>query len=165
MAVDGSAAMRSNKYRKFFPEHGYVLSIMLVRPKTQYVQGLHKLWSRGTKYDYFQPELQNLGQQAIYNRELKIDHATPAGVFGFQDRYDEYRRVENRVAGDFAGTLDFWHMARKFATDPALNSSFVTSNPTDRIYQVPAADQLLVMSKHHITARRLVSRIANPSLL
>ena len=70
----GIGAMRSNRYRRFFPEHGFVMSLMYVRPRTIYNQGLHKMWTRETKEDYFQKELQHIGMQAIYNREVYAAH-------------------------------------------------------------------------------------------
>ena len=83
----------------------------------------------------------------------------PDGVFGYQDRYDEYRRMESQVAGEFRTTaLDYWHMARKFATEPVLNNSFVVSNPTKRIFAVQTEDVLWCMVNHSIQARRLVAR-------
>lgn len=160
----GITAMRSNRYRFKIPEHGYIISLLVLRPRTNYIQGLSKLWSRDTKEDYYQPELENLGQQPILNKELYAAHATPNGVFGYQDAYDSYRFIEGRVAGEFRDTLDYWHMARKFASSPALNADFVKSNPTDRIYAVPAADQLYVMAKHKIMARRRVIQRAKPKL-
>lgn len=162
----GIAALRSNRYRKFIPEHGFILSLMVVRPRTQYVQGLNRMWSRSTKEDYFQPELQNLGQQEVYYRELYAAHSTPAGIFGYQDRYDEYRRCESRVAGEFrsTSTLADWHMARIFTSDPALNSSFVTANPTNRIYASTGDDQLYIMAQHNLMMKRRIARYAKPML-
>lgn len=160
----GITAMRSNRYRYPVAEHGYILSLLIVRPRTNYIQGLNKLWSRDTKEEYYQPELAYLGQQPIKNKELYAAHATPDGTFGYQDAYDTYRYIESRVSGEFRDTLDYWHMARKFATAPALNADFVKSNPTNRIYAVPAADQLYVMAKHRISAKRRVIKVAKPQL-
>lgn len=156
----GIGALRSNRYRRFFEEHGYVFTFMSVKPKTIYSQGLPRHWSRATKEDFWQRELQHIGQQAIKNKEIYAAHATPEGEFGFQDRYDEYRRVESTIAGEFRSTLDFWHMARIFTSSPALNASFVASNPTPRIYASTSTDQLYVMANHSIQARRLVSQVA-----
>lgn len=154
----GIAAVRSRRYRRFFEEHGYVVSLMSVRPRTMYVQGLHRTWNRRTKEDFWQKELQHIGQQEIVNKELYVPHATPEGVFGYQDRYDEYRRVESGVCGEFRTTdLDYWHMARIFASDPTLNSTFVTSNPTKRINAVETNDVLWIMANHSIQARRMVA--------
>lgn len=154
----GIGALRSNRYRRFFEEHGYVLSLLSVLPKTIYVQGVHRTWNRRTKEDFWQRELQHIGQQEVLNKELYAAHATPDGVFGYQDRYDEYRRQESSVAGEFRTTaLDFWHMARIFSSDPTLNASFVTSNPTKRVNAVQTNDVLWIMSRHSIQARRQVA--------
>lgn len=154
----GIAALRSNRYRRFFEEHGYVLTFLSVKPKTMYVQGLPRTWNRRTKEDFFQKELQHIGQQEILNKELYAAHTTPEGVFGYQDRYDEYRRTESTIAGEFRdSTLDYWHMARIFSSNPTLNGDFVKSVPTKRVYAVPSQDVLWVMANHSVQARRIVA--------
>lgn len=152
----GIAAMRSNRYRRFFNEHGWVISLMSVRPRSMYGSGLHRSFSRTTKEDYYQRELEHIGQQEILNKELRWAHATPNGVFGYGDRYSEYRHQPSRVAGEFRSTLNFWHLARLFSSDPALNSTFVTCTPGKRIHAEQTADQLWVMVNHSIQARRAV---------
>lgn len=155
----GIGALRSNRYRRFFEEHGVVISLMSVRPRTMYVQGLHRFWNKRTRTDYFQEELAHIGQQEIQNQEIYCDQVDKVGVFGYQDRYDEYRRQESGVSGEFRTTeLDFWHMARKFAAAPTLNASFVTSNPTKRINAVQTNDVLWCMANHRLIARRQVPK-------
>lgn len=155
----GISALRSNRYRRFFEEHGYVFSFLSIKPKTMYVQGLARHWNRRNKEDYWQKELEHIGQQEVLNKEVYAAHATPDGVFGYQDRYDEYRRTESTVAGEFrTTTLDFWHMARTFATTPALNADFVKSVPTERVFASSVTDVVYVMAKHSIQARRLVTK-------
>jgi len=155
----GIGAVRSNRYRRFFEEHGYIFSFISVKPKTMYAQGLHRTWNRRIKEDFFQRELQHIGQQEILNKEVYAAHATPNGTFGFQDRYDEYRRAESSIAGDFRSTLNYWHYARIFASDPALNATFVKSEPTKRVNAVQSADVLWVMANHSIQARRIVAGV------
>ena len=157
----GIGAMRSNRYRKFFEEHGYVYSFLSVKPKTMYAQGLSRTWNRRTKEDFWQRELQHIGQQEILNKELYAAHASPTGTFGYQDRYDEYRRAESTIGGDFRSTLDYWHYARIFASDPTLNGDFVKSVPTKRVNAVTSSDVLWVMANHSIQARRLVASGGN----
>lgn len=157
----GLAAMRSNRYRKFFEEHGYIHSFLSVKPKTMYSQGIFRTWNRRTKEDYYQKELEHIGQQEVYNKEVYAPHTTPDGIFGYQDRYDEYRRTESTVSGEFRTVLNFWHMAREFSSDPALNATFVKSVPTERTFAVPANDVLWIMANHNIQARRLLSPIGN----
>lgn len=154
----GIGAIRSNRYRRFFEEHGYVISLLSVRPRTMYVQGLPRTWNRRTKEDFWQRELQHIGQQEVLNKELYAAHASPTGTFGYQDRYDEYRRIESCVSGEFRTTeLDYWHMARIFASEPSLNASFVKANPTKRINAVQTNDVLWIMANHSIQARRQVA--------
>lgn len=157
MRGHGISSMRSNRYRRFFEEHGYVFTLLSIRPKSIYGNGLPRTWSRRTKEDFWQKELQHIGQQEVLNKEVYFNHSTPEGAFGFQDRYDEYRRVESSISGEFRTTLDFWHMARIFGSNPALNADFVKCIPTERTFAVPAEDVFYVMAKHSIQARRLVA--------
>jgi len=154
----GIGMLRSNRYRKFFEEHGYIFSFISVKPRTMYVQGLARTWNRRTKEDFWQKELEHIGQQEILNKELYEPHASPSGVWGYQDRYDEYRRQESMVSGEFRTILDDWHMARIFASDPTLNASFVESNPTKRIYAEQTQHSLWIMANHRVQARRQLSR-------
>lgn len=159
MKGHGIAAMRSNRYRRFFEEHGVVISLMSVLPKTMYVQGIARHWNRRTKEEFWQREFQHIGQQAVKNKEVYGASASPDATFGYQDRYDEYRRTENTIAGEFrTSALDYWHMGRVFASEPALNASFVTSTPSKRNFASQSTDTLYVMAKHNIQARRLVAQ-------
>jgi len=160
MRGHGISAVRTNRYRRFFEEHGYIITIMSVRPRTIYAQGLFRHWNKRTKEDFWQRELEHIGQQEVLNKELYAASPQPEGVFGFQDRYDEYRRTESTIAGEFRSTLlDHWHMARIFSNAPALNADFVKAVPTKRTFAVPSQDVLYVMANHSIQARRLVSQI------
>lgn len=162
MAGHGIAAMRSNRYRRFFEEHGIVMTLMSVIPKTIYAQGLHRKFSRTVKEDYFQRELQFLGEQEVYNREVYAPHTTPGGIFGYQARYDEYRSHPSGIAGEFRSVLDHWHYSRVFASDPALNQSFVDAVPTKRVNAAQLNDVLYVMANHSIQARRMLTQRAVP---
>lgn len=158
MRGHGIGALRSNRYRRFFEEHGYIVSLMSVRPKTMYAQSLARHWNRRVKEDYWQKELQHIGQQEVLNKEVYAPHSNPNGTFGYQDRYDEYRRAESTIAGEFRTTeLDYWHMARTFSSDPALNASFVNCVPTERTFAAPNQDVLYIMANHSIQARRMVA--------
>lgn len=159
MKGHGISAMRSNRYRRFFEEHGVVVSLLSALPKTMYVQGIARHWNRRTKEEFWQREFQHIGQQAVKNKEVYAAAASPDATFGYQDRYDEYRRTENTIAGEFRTTaLDYWHMGRIFASEPALNASFVTSTPSKRNFASQSTDTLYVMAKHNIQARRLVAQ-------
>ena len=157
----GISAMRSNRFRRFFEEHGYIHTLMTVKPKTVYYQGLPRHYSRQTKEDFWQKELQHIGQQEVLNKEIYAaagSGGTSEDVFGYQDRYDEYRRQESRVSGEFQSVLNFWHFARSFASAPALNASFVSCVPTEEPFAVPTQDTLYCMVRHSIKARRLVAK-------
>lgn len=163
MAGHGIAGAKAYRWRKFFEEHGFVICIMSIRPKTMYVDGIPRYWSRETKDDYFQRELEAIGQQEVRFKELQFGHATPDGVFGWSDRYEEYRRIENTIAGEMRDTLDYWHMARSFSGDLGpVNDAFVRCFPTDRVFagSEDLIDQYYVMVHHSIQARRNVSRVA-----
>lgn len=162
----GIGAMRTNRYRRFFEEHGYVLTVMMVRPISVYMQGLSRMWNRRVKEDYYQRELQHIGQQEVLTKELYAGNAEgPTGndvVFGFQNRYDEYRWHESYVSGEFRNILNSWHMARDFANAPVLNADFINAVPTTRIFAAQQNDTLYCMANHSIQARRLMSKYGNP---
>lgn len=158
LAGHGIGALRSNRYRRFFSEHGYIHTFMMVTPKTMYGQAVPRTFFRQTKEDYWQKELQHIGQQEVFNKEVMFDHSQPDAVFGYQDRYDEYRRSESGVSGEFRDTLDHWHMARLFAGDVALNQSFVEADPTKRIHAEQTGHALWCMVNHSVQARRMVAQ-------
>ncbi|AXL15639.1 major capsid protein [Microviridae sp.] len=157
MGGHGIGAIRSNTYRRFFKEHGFVISLMAVKPKAIYQNGLPRKFTRTIKEDFWQREYQHVGQQPIYNNEVFIDSSDRLGTFGYQDRYSEYRSSPSHVSGEFRTTLQYWHMARDFASEPALNSSFVSCVPSNRIFADQTSDQLYVMSSHNLKAKRLVT--------
>nr|CAI9750482.1 major head protein [Cressdnaviricota sp.] len=161
----GISAARGRRIRRFIPEHGYIMSLMCVRPIPVYAQGLERLWIKRTKEDFWQRELEHVGQQEVYNCEVYADGTSrDASIFGYQNRYDEYRRGVNVVTGEFRTNQDSWTMARIFDNRPALNADFVECNPTDRIFQVGKqnSDQLYCMVKNNVIAKRLVSKNGNP---
>jgi len=162
----GISSMRSNRFRRFFEEHGYVITLMSIRPKTIYATGMFRTWNRRTKEDFWQKELEHIGQQEVLVKEVyAAADGTPLGpddTFGYQDRYDEYRRQESSIGGEFRTTdLNFWHMARIFSSDVALNDTFVECVPTERTFAVPSKDVFYIMAKHNIQARRLVCQKGN----
>lgn len=157
----GIAAMRSNKYRRTIEEHGYVISLLSVRPKTVYTKALDRTWLKRTREEFFQKELQHIGQQEIWEAEVFFGtEANRYNTFGYQDRYSEHRHQFSKVCGDFRDTLNYWHMGREFATPPTLNSSFVECDATKRIHNEQSQHALWVMCQHKIGARRLVDRSA-----
>jgi hypothetical protein len=159
----GITAMRSNKYRRFFEEHGLIMSMCTVLPKPIYANGLHRSWSRSVKEDYFQKELQHIGEQEILNKEVYSEHSSPDGTFGYQARYDEYRSMPSSIAGEFHSTLNDWHYGRIFSSDPSLNSTFVKCTASDRSYVSTATDPLRIMAAHSIQARIPMSVMGRPT--
>lgn len=157
----GISAMRSNRYRRFIEEHGYIMSLMLVRPKSIYMQGIPRTFLRRVKEDFWQKELEHIGQQEVYTQELYAG-AEKDKVFGYQNRYDDYRQHWSSVSGEFRSVLDYWHMARNFANEPVLNADFISAAPTERIFAAQQNDQLYCMANHSIQARRLMSKRGNP---
>lgn len=158
MKGHGISIVGSNRYKYRVREHGWVLVFLIMRPKTQYFEGLHRSWTRPTRYDYLLPEFVHIGDQAVLNKEVYAAHTTPEGVFGYTPIFEEYRTVPSRVAGDFRSTLNYWHMARDFSSDPALDSTFVTCNPTNRIFPSTSTPQVYVDVSHTIHARRLLPK-------
>lgn len=129
----GVSGGRTRRWRRFFEEHCIVMTLATIRPIALYTQSLPRAWSRVIKEDYWQKELEHIGEQEVANKELYAYGSSPDGVFGYMDRYDEYRSVQNTVCGDFRDKLDFWHLGRVFASQPVLNSDFVSCNPSKRI--------------------------------
>ena len=158
MRGHGISVVGSNRYRYKVKEHGYLHVFMIMRPKTQYQQGLARMWTRESRFDYLLPEFTAIGDQAVLNKELYVQAAAPDDVFGYTPIYEEYRTIPSRVAGDFRDTLDYWHMGRKFSSEPALNGDFVECTPTTRIYPATSAPQVYVNCKHTIHARRLLPK-------
>jgi hypothetical protein len=165
----GIGAMRSNRFRRFIEEHGFIISLMSAIPKSIYMQATPRLWSRETKEDYWQKELEHVGQQEVYVDELYPAYNEDGSrkVFGYQNRYDEYREIQSTVCGQFRNTEKYWHLARDFANEPVLNASFIKANPSARIFADPGtasrqAQQMYIMANHSIQARRLLSRNGNP---
>jgi hypothetical protein len=123
-------------------EHGYIIGLMCVRADLTYQQGLDRHWSRSTRYDFYFPVFAALGEQTILNKEIYLDgSANDSAVFGYQERWAEYRYKPSKITGLFnstaAGTLDGWHLAQKFNALPTLNTTFIQDTPPmDRILAV-----------------------------
>lgn len=159
MSGHGISAIRSRRWIRFFEEHGIVLTLASVRPRSMYMDGIHRQWTRAIKEDFWQKELELIGQQEVFNREVYAAHTTPEGVFGYQDRYSEYRHHPSYVTGEFRSTQLDWHLARTFGAPPALNASFVQCQPSKRIHAAQGPEHVLWgMFSHSIQARRLVGR-------
>lgn len=160
----GIAGLRSNRYRKFFEEHGFIVSVAHVLPQTMYPQGLFRHWNKRTKEEFYQMELAHIGQQSVLNKEVYLAHSDPDGTFGYQDRYDEYRRAESQVHGEFRTTLNDWHFARLFASNPVLNENFVKANPAVRPFQSQSTNVLYCAARHQIIGKRIVPKVGSSFL-
>lgn len=126
--------MGKHGFSQSFTEHGVILGLCSVRADLNYQQGMRKMWSRRTRYDFYFPVFAHLGEQAILNREIYATGDTVDGhVFGYQERWAEYRYKPSLITGLFrstsAGTLDAWHLAQRFTSLPTLNSTFIQDTP------------------------------------
>lgn len=161
------AAARSNRYRVKFAEHGYVISLFSVRPKAMYANGIERTLLRRDREDFYQPQLAHIGQQQVLTQEVFATSTNASDVFGWNDRYYDYREVRSAVTGQFRTLLDYWHLSRKFPSAPALNQAFVEVNPADtkRIFNEQDNDSLWVQCNHKLQALRPIPRNATPRLL
>jgi hypothetical protein len=135
----GTGVVANHSWAKSFTEHGIILGIVRARGDITYFKGLERMWSRSTRYDFYIPALANLGEQAIYDRELWVaNNSTDDTVFGYQERWSEYRQKFSRVAGvlnpDASSAISQWHLAEDFAGRPDLNQVFVEDQtPMSRV--------------------------------
>lgn len=134
LAAFSTALGTRNGFTKSFTEHGHIIGLMSVSAKLSYQQGLNKMWIRNTRYDFYWPVFAHLGEQAISGAEIyylgdKAGANTDAGVWGYQERYAEYRYKPSQISGLFRSTvaapLDQWHYAQNYASRPALNSTYL----------------------------------------
>lgn len=160
-------------FSKSFVEHGYVIGLACARADLTYQQGLNRMWSRSTRYDFFWPKLQQLGEQSVLNKEIYLGGAalaTDTAVFGYQERYAEYRYKPSEIHGEFRSTyttpLDFWHLAEEFGSLPVLNSSFIVqSTPIERALAVTTGPDILFDGWFQFTAARPMMTYSVPATL
>lgn len=168
MAGHGVAGGVSREYDRYFEEHGLVITIMSVLPRTAYQQGTPRLFRKFDRFDYFWPTFAHLGEQEIYNSELYTTYDRNVGgnddVFGYTPRYSEYKYAPSSVHGDFRGNLSYWHAGRIFDERPNLNGDFVTADPTSRIFAVedPDVQKLYVEVYHDLKAVRPMPKFGTP---
>lgn len=157
LAGHGIAALSTRKYRRFFEESGIVLSLLSVRPRTLYMQQLHRMWLRRNFDDYWQKEFEGLGPQEIFTKELYGLHPNMVDILGYNGRHDEYRHMLSYVSGSFRTDESDWHYGRDFSTAPALNADFIDCVPTDRVYADTATPELYTQVAHNLKALRGVA--------
>ena len=174
LAAMGTYLAPGHGFTQSFVEHGYVIGLVSVRADLTYQQGLRRHWSRSTRYDYYFPAFAMLGEQAILNKEIYVTGgATDSQVFGYQERWAEYRYNPSEITGLFrstaAGTIDPWHYAQKFTSLPTLNSTFIQDTPPlSRNLAVGAAangQQLLLDAFFNINAARPLPMYSVPGLI
>lgn len=158
------------KSRTFsFVEHGYFMTIVAAMPRTIYAQGLPRMYSRDSRYDYYWPVFAHLGEQEVRNKEIYAQGTeADEGIFGYQDRGSEYRHIPSSVAGLFrpGGSLEFWTLMRKFDSLPQLNGDFVTANPSKRIFAVQTQNNSIIMQyKQRVKAFRPLPKYGTPGLI
>ena len=144
LAGYGTGFKQNDGFTKSFTEHGYIISIVSVRADLTYSQGLHKMWSRSTRYDFFHPMLQNIGDQAVLRQEIYLadaDSSSDATVFGYQERYAEYMYTPSLITGKlrpaYSSPLDMWHLSQEFGSAPSLSQTFIEEDPPiDRVVAV-----------------------------
>lgn len=165
MAGHGITFVNGNYGSYYAEEPGIIIGIMNVQPVTAYQQGIKREWLKVTDpTELLFPVFGNLGEQAVYVKELSAYHSNGAQDFGYIPRYSEYKYSNNRVAGDFRNTLDFWHMGRIFSSAPALNQPFIEADPTDRIFAVQdGTDYLWCQVYNKMTASRLLPFYGTPT--
>lgn len=176
LAAMATVAAGGHGFTQSFTEHGMIIGLVSVQADLSYQQGMRKMWSRSTRYDFYFPAFAMLGEQAIYNREIycKGDQdVNDAAVFGYQERWAEYRYNPAMITSVFrstaASTIDPWHLAQKFNALPALNSAFITDTPpVSRVLAAGAAangQQFIFDSFFDIVAARPMPLYSVPGLI
>lgn len=170
-------ARNSMYWSKSFTEHCVIIGLANVRADLSYQQGLPRMFSRRTRYDFYWPELANLGEQSVLNKEifaqgngvLDGDEPVDDGVFGYQERWAEYRYHPNYITGKFRSTysqpLDYWHLAQKFETLPKLNSQFIEESvPISRAVAVTDEPPLILDGWFEVKCARPMPLYSIPSV-
>lgn len=174
LAAMGTYLANGHGFTQSFVEHGYVIGVVSVRADLTYQQGLRRHWSRTTRYDYYFPAFAMLGEQAILNKEIYVrGDSNDNNVFGYQERWAEYRYNPSEITGLFrstaSGTIDPWHYAQKFTSLPTLNSTFIQDTPPLARNLAVGTDangqQLLLDAFFNINAARPLPMYSVPGLI
>ncbi|WNK13876.1 MAG: major capsid protein [Microvirus sp.] len=145
LAAMGTALAHNHGFTYSSTEHGVIIGLVSIRADLTYQQGLARMWSRSTRYDFYFPAFATLGEQAVLNKEIYVTgNSGDNDVFGYQERWAEYRYYPSRISSLFrstaAGTIDAWHLAQKFTTTPTLNTTFIQDTPpVSRVVAVGSA--------------------------
>lgn len=165
MRGHGVAGMKQRPIRFTCPEHGLILGLLSIRPAPVYTQGIDRAWLKRTKLDFFVPELANVGMQEVFTQEVFATKDNKNMIFGYQDRYNEYRSMRPRVTGEFRTTqLSYWNIARHFDQAPHLNDNFInmafSAQTFKRPFAVQNAHAFLAMIRNNIRAYRPIPKVA-----
>lgn len=172
----GTVSVNGSTIVKSFTEHEIIVGFVSIRADLNYQQGLNRMFSRSTRFDFFWPSLAHLGEQAILNKEIFAQGTTGGGlaadaaVFGYQERYAEYRYKTSQVTGQFRSNastpLDMWHLSQNFSSLPALNANFIVENPPiARIVAVPSEPQFLLDCYFDYKHARPIPTFATPGMI
>nr|WAE43864.1 MAG: major capsid protein [Microviridae sp.] len=172
LAAYGTCTVQGAGFTKSFTEHGVIIGIISVRADLTYQQGVERMWSRQTRYDYAWPVLAHLGEQSVLNQEIYLsgNTTTDSNVFGYQERYAEYRYKPSQVTGEFRSSystpLDAWHLAQNFGSLPTLGSAFIVeAAPMSRILASGAVTHFLMDSYIHLKCARPLPLFSVPGLM
>nr|DAH86067.1 MAG TPA: major capsid protein [Microviridae sp.] len=143
-------SMNRSMFTKSFTEHGWILGLGVVRTEHTYQQGLERMWSRKSRFDFYWPVLANIGEQAILNKEIYAQGTSADDeAFGYQEAWADYRYKPSRVSGLFrsnaTGTLDSWHYADYYTSQPKLGKDWIqeTKDNLNRTIAVQDEDQFI----------------------
>jgi len=171
LAAMGTASISGHGFTKSFVEHGIVMGLISVRADLTYQKGLRRELSKSTRYDIYWPSLAHLGEQEILNKEIFCDgSANDDLVFGYQERYAEYRYKPSQISGlfqsDATGSLDAWHLSQDFASLPTLGETFIQEDPPiDRCIQVPAEPHFIVDTYINLKCARPMPTFGVPGMI
>lgn len=159
MSGHGICPGMADKIYSKFEEHGILMGIAFIMPRTMYQQGIHRKWFRDARIEYAHPQLALIGDQIVYDKEIYAGAASGTATFGYQNRYAEYKMNFSEVHGDFLSasdqTLETWHLGRDFGAEPNLNDTFVTASPDNaRVFASVASDTIYCQFLHDFKMRR-----------
>jgi len=173
LAAIGTAHASNIGFTKSFTEHCTVIGLVSVRADLTYQRGLDRMWSRSTRYDYYWPALAMIGEQSVLNKEIYYDDDSAAAndlVFGYQERFAEYRYKNSGLSGlfrsDAASSLDAWHLSQDFASLPVLDTTFIKDTPPiDRIIAVSSEPHFIFDAYFSLRCARPMPMFGVPGLI
>lgn len=167
LAGKGLGVSKNYIDRYYVQEPGVIIGLTSVYPRPSYQQGINRVWLRKSRLEQFYPEFVNLSEQGIKLAELYATNNSDTNnkVFGYTGIYDEMRIRQPQVCGDLRDTLDYWVMTRKFDAEPALNSEFITCQPSKNIFAVQDEPGIILNIYNDVSAIRSLPFISEPGLI